>query len=207
MSRCVLLCASPFVNREYVKSQILKDDFIICADGGYDLAKSINVQPDIVIGDFDSAVSDNITGDVIRLPVKKDDTDTMMCIKYALKKGFKDILILGATGARLDHTVANLIALKYACKNGGKAVLADESARIIYTDSVFEINNKNGATVSVFPFGCESAEVTLMGFEYEVNRFIMTSDFPIGTSNIAKENATVNVHSGGVLIIINEYIS
>lgn len=207
VSKCVLLCASPYVDKEYVKSQIFSGDFIICADGGYDLAKSINLQPNIVIGDFDSAVSKDIIGDVIKLPVKKDDTDTMVCLKYALEKGYKDILILGGTGARLDHTIANLTALKYVCRNGGRAVLDDEAAQIIYTESVLEINNKNGATVSIFPFGCEKATVTLTGFEYEVKNFTMTSDFPIGVSNISKENATVNIHSGGVIIIINKHIN
>lgn len=207
MSRCVLLCASPYVNKEYVSSQILSDDFIICADGGYDLAKSINVVPNIVIGDFDSASSANITGNVIKLPVKKDDTDTMMCIKYALKNNYKDILILGATGARLDHTIANLISLKYVYKNGGMAALADENTYIIYTEDNFEINNKEGATVSVFPFGCESAEVTLTGFEYEIKNYIMTSEFPIGVSNISKKAAAVKVHSGGVIVIINAYVN
>lgn len=204
MSRCVIICASPYNQPEFIKSELRNDDYIICADGGYDTAKSIGINPDIIIGDFDSSITpipDNIQK--IILPVEKDDTDSIYCIKYGISKGYKEFLLLGATGSRADHFYANLALLKFAHNNDCTAVLKDSKTSIYYTENNLDLHC-NSCTVSVFPFGCSQAVVSLNGFKYPADKLVMTSEFPIGTSNIVtNETATINVHSGGVLVIIN----
>lgn len=204
MSRCVIICASPYNQPEFIKSEIRANDYIICADGGYDTAINADITPDIVIGDFDSSLIsiDNNLQKII-LPVDKDDTDSIYCIKYGISKGYKDFLLLGATGSRADHFYANLSLLKFTHNNGCTAVLKDIKTSIYYTESTLELNC-NSCTVSVFPFGCGEAVVSLEGFKYLADKLVMTADFPIGTSNIAtSEKSVVTVHSGGVLVIIN----
>ncbi len=204
MSRCVIICASPYNQPEFIKAEIRTDDYIICADGGYDIAKKAEITPDIVIGDFDSSVSkvDNKLKKII-LPVEKDDTDSIYCIKYGISKGYKEFLILGATGSRADHFYANLSLLKFAFNNGCIAVLKDSKTDIYYTESSLKLHC-NSCTASVFPFGCSEATVSLEGFKYLADKLVMTADFPIGTSNIATaDTSVVTVHSGGVLVIVN----
>lgn len=204
MSRCVIICASPYNQPDFIKAEIRNDDYIICADGGYDTAINANITSDIVIGDFDSsliAVDDKLKK--IILPVEKDDTDSIYCIKYGISKGYKEFLLLGATGSRADHFYANLALLKFAHNSGCTAILKDSKTSIYYTESTLELHC-NGCTVSVFPFGCNQATVTLEGFKYLADKLVMTADFPIGTSNIAiVENSVVTVHNGGVLVIVN----
>lgn len=204
MNRCVVICASPYNQPEFIKSEIRKDDYIICADGGYDTAINASITPDIIIGDFDSSLT-NIDENLqkIILPVEKDDTDSIYCIKYGISKGYNEFLLLGATGSRADHFFANLTLLKFVYSKGCTAALKDSKTSIYYTENTLELNC-SGHTVSVFPFGCNSATVTLKGFKYLADKLVMTSDFPIGTSNIATvENSVVKVHNGGVLVIIN----
>src|SRR5665648_310101 len=79
-------------------------DFLICADNGYSVAKDNGIVPDLIIGDFDSIKIDLPSDiEVIKLPVEKDVTDTLACVKYAINECFKDIIILGGIGGRLDH--------------------------------------------------------------------------------------------------------
>lgn len=204
MSRCVIICASPYNQPEFIKSEIRTDDYIICADGGYDTAKKADITPDIIIGDFDSSLTeiDNKLKKII-LPVEKDDTDSIYCIKYGISKGYKEFLLLGATGSRADHLYANLSLLKFACNKGCTAVLKDSKADIYYTESSLSLHC-NSCTVSVFAFGCSEATITLEGFKYSADNLVMTSDFPIGTSNIATaDTSVITVHSGGALVIVN----
>ncbi|HHZ06222.1 MAG TPA: thiamine diphosphokinase [Clostridiales bacterium] len=206
MNRCILICASPDIDIDYCKSIITRDDHIFCADGGYDYAKEIGVVPRLVVGDFDSAHSKKILADqVITLPTQKDDTDTMYCIKEIIKRGYRDIAILGGMGGRLDHTLANITALKYLADNGCVGRLLDKSSVIHYCVDKLTIGGNNN-TVSIFPFACEKAEVSLSGFRYTLNHFQMTASFPLGISNVAENEASeINVYSGGVIVI--EYLS
>ena len=118
-------------------------------------------------------------------------------------KIYKNFLLLGATGSRADHLYANLSLLKFAYDNGCTAVLKDSKASIYYTEDILKLQCIN-CTVSVFPYGCSKATVTLEGFKYSADKLVMTADFPIGTSNIAtSESSTIKVYSGGVLVIVN----
>ena len=83
------------------------------ADAGYTQVRRQGLKPDLVVGDFDSLGSVPEGEKIVRHPVMKDDTDMMYSLKECLGRGYRNFLILGATGGRLDHTVANLCALYY----------------------------------------------------------------------------------------------
>lgn len=85
--RCVIISA---YNTSSVRESIRlrDDDFVLCADGGYALAMREGVRPDLLIGDFDSmAAPENPVCKIVRLPMHKDDTDTMACVRYAIDQG------------------------------------------------------------------------------------------------------------------------
>ena len=92
-----------------ILNQISKDDFIICADKGYEFALKNKITPNLIVGDFDSAPFPNNAGcEIIKLPVKKDDTDLNFAVKVALERGFKSFILCGVTGGRLDQTAATI---------------------------------------------------------------------------------------------------
>ena len=89
--KCVIICASPYNQPDFIRDIIGVNDYVICADGGFDTALKAGIKPDIVIGDFDSKEKDsNIENDAqsIVLPTDKDDTDGIYCVKYGISKGF-----------------------------------------------------------------------------------------------------------------------
>ena len=52
--RVVIIGSGQINDYEYLKKQIHKDDYIICADGGYNHAKNMGIVPQLLVGDFDS---------------------------------------------------------------------------------------------------------------------------------------------------------
>lgn len=207
MNRCVLLCASPFTDINFVNSQITPDDFIVCADGGYSLAQKLSIVPNLLVGDFDSIEStDNLKAEeIIELPKFKDDTDTVFALKTVISRGFKDILILGGTGGRLDHTLANLSVLKFLYENNCKCTIKDPRQTIFYTEDEFSFNSPN-KTVSIFAFACESSIITLNNFRYPLDKYKLMANMPLGISNVTLDTSILKVHSGGVLVVVNNML-
>lgn len=207
MERCVIISASPKIDIEFLRQNISPNDFVICADGGYNYALEAEISPDLIVGDFDSSSKpENFDCEVIALPREKDDTDTLYCVRLALRRGFKEIAIFGATGGRTDHGYANLCVLNYILKNGASGVLLDKKNSVyMLSRGKLEINNKKNCTFSIFPFGCESCTASLFGFEYPLENGTLTADFPIGVSNVvARDTATVVISDGTALIMFSE---
>ena len=98
---------------------------IICAaDAGYLALRSVNIMPDILVGDFDSMdvseMPDAAETEIITLPVVKDDTDMAYCIKEGFKRGYKQFKLYGALGGtRISHTMANIALLTMIRDMGG----------------------------------------------------------------------------------------
>ena len=63
------------------------DDFIIAADGGWLACRKAGITPDLLLGDFDSLSTQPDFPNILRVPVEKDDTDTMLAVKTGLERG------------------------------------------------------------------------------------------------------------------------
>lgn len=204
--RCVIVAASPTDEIEFLRSQIGVDDFVICADGGADKLLEAGITPDLIIGDFDSSKKYNCFDPerVTVLPTQKDDTDTMYCVKTALEKGYKNILLLGATGGRNDHTLANLSVLLYLKKCGASGVISDEygdTSLLNIGDNILE--NKKGKTVSIMPFASESVRLTYKGMMYPLENSEIYTEYPYTISNVAiADKVVITLHSGTALLVL-----
>ena len=203
MKRCIIITA---YNQNKIADavEITQDDFIICADGGYDIAAAEGIAPDIVIGDMDSSVCE-YPEDTIVAPTEKDDTDTILCIDYGVSKGYTDFVIVGGIGGRLDHTFANLQTLEYAREKGANALLTDgKNSAFIVTDRA-EIPKEEGKTLSVFAYSEKCTGVYIKGTKYTLQNAELKSGYPIGVSNeILEENAEISLKEGKLLIITSE---
>lgn len=207
--RCVIIGASPETDISSIAENVSDSDFKVCADGGITFAKKLGIRPDMVAGDFDSSdFPEDYDGEIIKLPVMKDDTDTMYCVKECLKRGFDEFVLLGMTGGREDHTYANLCTLLYIVRHNCTAKIIGSNREIFVMDGgCAEINNKIGHTFSVFPFSCDKCTVSLKGFLYELDKGVLTADFPLGVSNeITDGTAVITLHEGTAVIFIEKII-
>lgn len=108
--------------------------------------------PDIIVGDFDSASYPDYNCEIIKLPHEKDDTDTFYCVKEAIKRGADAIEIYCALGGRMDHSLSNIIALKYCLDSGVDAVIKDRHNEISMHDKAFYIpKSENINTIPFLP--------------------------------------------------------
>ena len=190
-------------------TDISEYDLIVCADSAYLAAKKENVTPHLVIGDFDHGTGmhpDQNEKNIVTVPCEKDDTDTMLCLKYALEQGVGDITILGGIGGRLDHTFANLQTLAYAEKNGAHArLLAENDEAFLLSGSIRLPKRDEAWYLSVFAYDGVCHGVTEKGTKYEVENATLDTSFPLGVSNeIVSDFAEISVKEGRLLVILSK---
>ena len=180
--------------------------YIVCADGGYDNAARCGIIPDLLVGDFDSVRADlpkNV--ETIRLKVEKDDTDTFAAVKECIRRGYRNFELYGMLGgARMDHSYANFCVLQYLASQGCRAVIVQGDRRIfLLNGGRLTLSGMKGRTVSVFPFGCASCEVSYTGLKYSLESAVLESAVPLGVSNlIAEDTAQITVHSGDAIVFV-----
>ena len=84
MKVCHVVGAGEFFSEKF---NPVENEYIIAADGGYDYCTMLGINPDMVLGDFDSIHSIPMHKHILKYPVKKDDTDMMIAVKKALEEG------------------------------------------------------------------------------------------------------------------------
>lgn len=188
---------------------------LMAADRGLDFFRETGLVPDLVDGDFDSLSGEGKEylghlkqSQVIRLQPEKDDTDTQSLLNLAIEMGAKDILILGATGGRLDHFFANVGLLMLGKNKGIRVALADAQNYICLVESGTTLfpEKQFGKYVSFFGAGGDVTGLTLRGFKYPLTAYDLTmADSGLTVSNeILEEQAQITYESGTLLMIMSK---
>ena len=188
--------------------RIRADDFVICADGGYDRAAAEHIEPAAILGDFDSinAVPRAAQGTrVLGFPSEKDDTDTLLALKYGLEAGFRDFVVVGGLNGRFDHSFANLQTASHCLDRGGRIWLADATNKATLTDAeVFVLQPEEGFYFSLFSWTESCRGVRIENAKYDIRDIRLTQSFPLGVSNEFKEGpVTIRKESGRLLIVLS----
>lgn len=207
MKTCYIIGAG---DADIINIEKKDDDFIIACDGGLEHCKRNNVQPDLVIGDFDSLGYIPVNENTLVLPVEKDDTDTAFAVKYAMEKGYLRFVIFGATGGkRADHTYANTALLAFISKNGGNAYLdCGNYAVTAITNSRISFKSGMKGNVSVFSFDEKAVGVYEKGLKYSLYNDILENSDPMGVSNsFTGQESAVAVREGTLIIYFDGKIS
>lgn len=181
------------------------DDLLIAADAGYLHLQKLNIEPHILLGDFDSMKAPE-NKDIIVHPVMKDDTDTMLAIKLGFEKGYREFVIYGALGGeRTDHTVANIQALAFIAEKGARGTLVGNGEIFtVIRDGEITIEKGENPIFSVFAYGGDAEGVTIRGSLFDVEKVSLSAFFPLGVSNkIKEERAFIKVEKGYLLVVYN----
>ena len=178
------------------------DDFVICADKGARHLKSLGIEPDVFLGDFDSFKGGLENAERIEFPPEKDKTDTCLAVDFAISRGCDEILILGALGGRADHSLANIFLLKYMLDRNVRGELYDGKNRVFLTCKSFEVYEK-GVYVSLFPLFSDIEGLTLEGMKYPLNNYTLPAGSSLCISNeVYGDSARVSFISGYLLVMI-----
>lgn len=199
----------PEFTRDYLQRH--KDDLIIAVDHGLDFLDQNGILPQEVVGDFDSAAEGllekyqgNDQVHVHKFEPEKDDTDTGLAVRLAIDMGSTHVVLLGATGTRLDHVLGNIALLGQFLEAGVLAEILDPNNRIRLIDEKIELMKMSqfGHYISLMPYGGIVEGITLTGFKYPLDKYTLTSDSTRCISNeIQEETAQIQFTAGKLLII------
>ncbi|MEG0767156.1 MAG: thiamine diphosphokinase [Clostridia bacterium] len=203
MRRCVIITA-------YIQTSIRDTlaldptDLLLCADGGYVAAHTEGLQPDAILGDFDSMPALPLPSciDVQHFPREKDETDTFLCIQYGVAHGCDAFVCVGGMGGRLDHTYANLQLLQWGLLHGYSIILADGVERVhLLGRGSLSIERAPDTVLSLFAYS-PTCRISVTGVQYPLHEYPLTHQFPLGVSNrIVAEKAELCCTEGQLLVM------
>lgn len=212
--KCIIMCAGDFSPMDIDREE---NDFVIAADNGLTYLQKIGVVPDLFIGDMDSLSGEGRLllkelesarpGSIIRLPVEKDDTDTLAAVREGLKRGYDRFYLYGALGGkRIDHTIANIQTLRFIKEHGAQGYIMDTSCMMfILKNETRRFAKGFTGGFSLFSMDETIRGVTIRGMQYETENTTITGHFPIGVSNHipGDRQAEVTVREGTALAVVS----
>ena len=204
--QCVILTGGRVEHPEKFKTLIEASDFIIAADSGLNHLEQLLVCPNLIVGDFDSyKPHEHFNGlyehiEIVSFPVEKDYTDTELAIHEAIQRGYKKIVLIGATGTRLDHTLANVFLLKQIHELGASGLILDDHNEVfLLKEGQNDIENRKKTNFSIVPID-RVIQVSMIGFKYPLDHASISFASTVTISNeVVSEYGTVILHSGDAL--------
>lgn len=185
-------------------------DVLIGADRGAGFLLNQGIMPTHVVGDFDSAGEEirktyrqNPSIEMREFQPEKDLTDTQIAVELALSLGSTRIILLGATGSRLDHVLGNIQVMMLPLERGAECEILDTHNRIYLKNKGFSLEKEKqyGKFISLIPFTPEVYPVTLTGFKYPLNGATLRAAGSLGISNEIQDAEAKVEFAQGILIV------
>ena len=206
MRRCVIIGGASIGDYDAVCRWLRPDDYVIYCDCGLRHMDGLGVEPDLIVGDFDSYSNPEYDTETIVLPCEKDDTDTVFAVKEALRRGFEDFLLIGVVGERLDHTLGNVSILLMLDSAGKKGIIIDDYSEMEIVSDRCEmpcIIDDSYAYFSLLNISGKASGVTIRGAKYPLEDAEITCEYQYGVSNEVLPGCTAEVIVGeGKLLLI-----
>jgi thiamine pyrophosphokinase len=175
---------------------------IICANGGYDIANSLKIKPNIIVGDMDSLLENDIDEDIeiLKYPKEKDYSDFELALKEAQRFKSEKIIVYGALGGRKDHEIINLNLVAHMKT---PTVLIEREVEIYTVVDKLTIENKKDTICSLVSFGEGCHVCDMEGFQYCLKDEVLLPSSR-GLSNIiVSQNACISIDKGVLLVIMD----
>lgn len=191
----------------------LQYDYVICADGGLEKVKNYGIMPDAIIGDFDSVnvsvlkqyEANNIP--VEKFPSEKDFTDMELAVEFAVSKGYTSLILTGASGSRIDHTMGNIMLMEKYYNMGVNIAIIDNNneIKIISDNTDLFIDFREGYYISIIPVDDIIQGLNLEGFKYNLDNVNVQRGSTLCISNqIAAGKGRVTLRKGTAILFISK---
>ncbi len=211
MNKNILIVTGGRVTIPFAKEYIKQLEFhtVIAVDSGLSYAKELELPIDYLVGDFDS-VDKQILDEyidsgiqILKFNPEKDATDTELALTLSIELMADEVILLGASGSRLDHTFANIYLLSGLLKKKIKASIVDEWNKVYLIDEgiTLQKDGLHGPYLSLLPFMGTVQGVTLTGFKYPlIDHTMFASSLGISNEVIEKE-AYINLQAGTLIVM------
>jgi thiamine pyrophosphokinase len=196
----LILCNGEPPSAALLEEHLREADLVICTDGAFTWATKARVPVDLVLGDMDSLSEDAVDVEVLAAGPHEvqENSDAEKAIAYALERGASRITLLGATGRRLDHTLAN-VWLAYSFRDRAEIVIADDFGDLCVVTGRRSLRLPVGATVSLMPLTTDAAVATA-GLQWPLSGPLEPGSRGLSNRVVCTE-AVVDVQSGAVALI------
>ena len=213
MSKRAVIISGGTLYEELIEKTIgeCEDPCIIGVDKGVEFLYHHNIKPSYIVGDFDSLSHEivdyykNETHVSVREfnPVK-DASDTEIAVRLAITLGCHEMVILGATGSRVDHLWANIQTLTIPFTAGVDAVILDPQNRIRLIGGETHLKKEEafGDYFSVFPLGEVVYGFNIRGAKYPLTEHTLTPYDSLCVSNQIEEDEVVIDFVSGIVILM-----
>ena len=214
MLRAVIFANGDLTDIEAARALLQPGDYLIAADGGANHLLRMGILPEIVIGDLDSIDEEKMYEltaaevGIEQYPEDKDENDFELALRYALELGPSAILIVGALGGRLDHTLANLSLLTDPAFSALDIRLDDGVEEVFFcrasasNGGQAEVRGRSGDIVSLIPWNGPVEGVKTEGLQWPLYRETLYPHKSRGISNMMlTDKASVVIQSGLLLIV------
>jgi thiamine pyrophosphokinase len=190
---------------------------VIAADGGARHAASLGVAIDAWVGDGDSLDADGLAAlraagvPVERASPDKDESDTELAVRAAIRGGADGLVVIGALGgSRIDHALANIGLLAMPELADRHATLIDGHARIRLVRAPgpdglpvrHGLPGRTGDLVSLLPVGPGVTGVTTEGLAYPLRDEPLPEGPARGLSNVRTASAAAVTVRTGLLLVV-----
>jgi thiamine pyrophosphokinase len=208
MQPIIIFANGELPDLEKARSLIQQGDYIICADGGTRHALTLDMTPDLIIGDMDSVEKgqlQQLQEDHVAIelfPHDKNETDLELAIHHAMQLNPKQIVIVAALGGRLDQTLANIVLLTDPGVSAFDIRLDDGVEEIFFCRHQVQVHGGHGDLVSLIPWGGAVSEVQTKNLKWALNKETLYPDKTRGISNeMLGESASISIGSGLLLVV------
>ena len=208
MQRIIIFANGELPDLDKARALLQSDDYIICADGGIRHALALQLKPDLIVGDMDSAGEQGLemfrAADVAieMFSHNKNETDLELAINRAIERNPEKIAILGALGGRLDHTLANISLLTDLRLVAFDVRLDDGIEEIFLCRDRAQVHGKRGDIVSLLPWQGAVTEVATQNLQWPLRKETLYPDRTRGISNeMLQDAASISIGSGLLLIV------
>lgn len=207
-----IVIITSYIDANMSLSSITKDaDFIICLDGGWDIAAEENIMPDLIMGDMDSLIGklpENIPTE--RFTPEKDYTDLELALMKSIELNGENITVIGGIGGRLDHTIANIQLLSQYTDSFDSLIMMDRKNKCF----VLNENQKKGTVIkaetdsyfSAFSLSEECLGLTIKNAKYPLLNHTLPRTGSLCVSNefINEKDAVISIKDGTLLVVISK---
>jgi thiamine pyrophosphokinase len=185
-----------------IRSLVSGAHWIVCADGGANVAVRLGITPDAIVGDCDSLTEktrNRVPSAKIIYRPSQYATDLEKALDYCLEQRIRHIIIIGATGKRLDHTMSNMsIIRKYLDRLSIRCI--DKYGEVFLVTMKISFPAAPGQIISLIPLGkCHG--ITTGGLLYSLRNGALEVGVKEGQSNVATSSrVTVSVKHGSLIV-------
>ncbi len=184
------------------------DDLVIGVDGGAAVALRAGLEPEVVVGDMDS-IPEQLRTELeargcrfLQHPMRKNETDTELAVRYALQAGAEEVVFIGATGGRLDHTLANVFLLGMPELQGVRCKIIAGNTEVWLVRDGLEIDGQPGDIVTLLPLGRDAIGLRTEGLEYALRDDTLRFGLARGVSNVMTASRVRISLRQGILLVL-----